>query len=362
MGKATVIYKGVEKVSPNKKYQWSIVYPGKNAQYAHNDFDRLAMAMVIKGSANNFCRQMRNWEVNTLAFAKKEYDEFKLREKELGRSAFLRNWPGHITVLGMIKHLEDKWFSGTKEKVFEKWVLHFMDADWVTQKEKSDMIAISLRKIDYSLVIHHKKFGDAPIPIKNRSAPYGTQSRYERNQCAVLDMLAEKLPSFKKNKKAKAKANKKTFRSNAKNEIKQGLDDYSHYRLMSAKEGFVADWYGSKAAVQLRALMHDDVYATFYSYDDLEEVMSHLKQSENWEWHLEHVIPNHYLYPGETCKKVYDYVIQDGRLAKTGYVNYNPMYREEEVIDYNADAGDWGDYNDNWYDWYDQPEYRDARM
>ena len=95
-------------------------------------------------------------------------------------------------------------------------------------------------------------------------------------------------------------------------------------------------------------------------YDELEEIMSHLKQSENWEWHLEHVIPNHYLRPGEVCEKVYDYVIQDGRLVKTGYVNYNPMYRKEKVIDYNADAGDWGDYDDNWYDWYDQPEYRNA--
>ena len=36
MGKATVIYKGVEKVSP-KKYQWSIVYPSKNTQDAHDD-------------------------------------------------------------------------------------------------------------------------------------------------------------------------------------------------------------------------------------------------------------------------------------------------------------------------------------
>ena len=106
--------------------------------------------------------------------------------------------------------------------------------------------------------------------------------------------------------------------------------------------------------------MHDDVYAKFYSYDDLEEVMSHLKQSKNWEWHLEHVIPNHYLRPGETCKKVYVYVIQDGRLVKTGYVKYNPMYREEEVIDYNADAGDWDDYGGNWYDWYDRLDYRDA--
>ena len=220
MSNATVIYKGVEKVSP-KKYQWSIVYPGKNTQYAHDNFDRLAMAMVIKGSANNYCRQMRNWEADTLALAKKEYDEFKLKEKELNRSLFLRNRPEHITVLGMIKHLEDKWISGTKEKVFDKWVLRFMDADWATQKEKSDMAAISLGKSDYSLVIHQKKFGDAPIPIKSRSAPYGTQSRYERNQCAVLDMLAEKLPSFKKNKKAKAKANKKTFRSNARKEIQQ---------------------------------------------------------------------------------------------------------------------------------------------
>lgn len=137
MGKATVIYKGVEKVGV-KKYQWSIVYPGKNAQYAYDDFDRLAMAMVIKGSANNYYRQMRNWEADILALAKKEYDEFKLKEKELSRSPFLRNRSEHITVLGMIKHLEDKWFSGTKEKVFDKWVLRFMDADWDTHSILGD--------------------------------------------------------------------------------------------------------------------------------------------------------------------------------------------------------------------------------
>lgn len=358
MGKATVIYKGVEKVGV-KKYQWSIVYPGKNAQYAYDDFDRLAMAMVIKGSANNYYRQMRNWEADILALAKKEYDEFKLKEKELSRSPFLRNRPEHITVLGMIKHLE-KQCGDPEEIVFDRWINRFACVDWTTQKEKSDMIYTSLGRYDYSEIVHQKKFSGAVIPVKNRRVPYGTQSRYERNQCAVLDMLAEKLPSFKKNKKAKAKANKKTFRSNAKKEIQRGLDDYNHYQLMSAKEGFVADWYGSKAAVQLRALMHDDVYVTWYSYDDLEEVMSHLKQSENWEWHLEHVIPNHYLRPGEVCKKVYDYVIQDGRLVKTVYVNYNPMYREEEVIDYNADVNVWGDYDDNWYDWYDQPDCRNT--
>ena len=324
MGKATVIYKGVEKVSPNKKYQWSIVYPGKNAQYAHNDFDRLAMAMVIKGSANNFCRQMRNWEVNTLAFAKKEYDEFKLREKELSRSAFLRNWPGHITVLGMIKHLEDKWFSGTKEKVFEKWVLHFMDADWVTQKEKSDMFAISLRKIDYSLVIHHKKFGDAPIPIKSRSAPYGTQSRYERNQCAVLDMLAEKLPSFKKNKKAKAKANKKTFRSNAKNEIKQMTEYYSDNVRVDPTDGL---WWND---------------------------------GDNFDWYLNHVINDHYTSP-EQYKVVDFYNLLAARQCPELYPGYVPMFEvDEELVDYDLELRD--AYRKEWYaNWKDNFYERERR-
>lgn len=347
MSNTTVIYKGVEKVSP-KKYQWSIVYLSKNTQDAHDVFDRLAMAMVIKGSANNYYRQMRNWKADVLSKEYEEYVQYILREKELYKSVYSRNRPEHITVLGMIKHLE-KQCDDPEEMVFDRWINRFACVDWATQKEKSDMIYTSLGRYDYSEIIHQKMFGDAVIPVKNRRVPYGTQSRYERNQYAALDMLAEKLPSFKKNKKAKIKANKKTFRSNARKEIQQGLSDYNHYRLMSAKERFIEYYSGYEAAVQLRALMHDDVYATFYDYDDLEEVMSHLKQSENWVWHLEHVIPNHYLCPGEVCKKGYYYDIQDGCLVKVRLHNYNPMYREEEVIKDNADAGDWG--RDYMYDW-----------
>ena len=80
MSNSTVIYKGVEKVSP-KKYQWNIVYPSKNIPDAHNNFDRLAMAMVIKGSANNYYRQMRNWEADILALTKKEYDDLTCHMK-----------------------------------------------------------------------------------------------------------------------------------------------------------------------------------------------------------------------------------------------------------------------------------------
>lgn len=341
----------VEKVSGNtrKKYTWARQW--KNKQGDKEIFLGIASDICVKASTNNYQRVFRWWHLNIYQEAKVEY------ERSLKTISWLSYNPGKYAekiylLESKIRKYEREWLMPPLEKVFDNWTRRFDAYDDITIKDKSAMFMSSMGKHDAIIMYFDKHFKDNH-QINRRSAPYGTQSRYDENQFVIYDTLAKKLPSFKKNKKAKAKANKKTFRSNAKKEIKQGLDDYNHYRLMSAKEGFVAYWYGSKAAVQLRALMHDDVYVTFYCYDELEEIMSHLKQSENWEWHLEHVIPNHYLRPGEVCEKVYDYVIQDGRLVKTGYVNYNPMYRKEKVIDYNADAGDWGDYDDNWYDWYD---------
>lgn len=192
-----------------------------------------AVLSVTKGSMNNYTRAFRLRQHHMVAGWLDEVKRFEQLVNGFQEKLMLGERPSYKDIKEnkeRKKYLDQfKKELKTEQVVSKEYfdnVLAWKSAErWATLAERNKFTYESLGSEDF-FDFFDKKFPSGFKDVKARKIPYGVTKRHEQNQAAIFDALGQKLPSYKKSKKAMVKAAKHNYRFQLKEDTRKQLVEH----------------------------------------------------------------------------------------------------------------------------------------
>lgn len=250
--KIHVVIKDVTKVTDykGKKYKFTLVtnplvLMPNDLCIENDDFVWVMIKLFSKAHTGNLARSIRNKDIINKKYYTVQLEELTKKYHELNKKVYDNTCDKNKyrdekeTLEKVISYYHDALNQSFGVEEFDFRLDVIKSCGWTTLKDKSQDIMGMYGKDNLEVAYKHQ-YKDKKSPLftyKHRNKPYGVTSRFERNMLEFIDVISNDLPSYKKTKKAKVKAAKRSLRFQTKRQMERELiQDYDDTRHLMWEE------------------------------------------------------------------------------------------------------------------------------